>query len=119
MKGYIINHNLSYKQFADIINKLPCHNLNFDKNFVKYYCKKIIQNLTIHQEKFLHWKKICRGSLLEGEIFPGRGNEQICSWWMDYPHHSSRENFGIGRILYNNKSFNIAIYTSLNESLNF
>ena len=40
MDGCRVKHNLSYQPFADIINKLSLHNLNFDRNFVKYYCKK-------------------------------------------------------------------------------
>ena len=41
MGGYRLKHNLGYLQFADIINRLSFHNLNFDKNFVKYCCKKL------------------------------------------------------------------------------
>ena len=41
MDGYRLKHNLGYQQFADIINRLPFHNLNFDKNFVKICCKKL------------------------------------------------------------------------------
>ena len=41
MGGYRLKHNLGYQQFADIINRLSFHNLNFDKNFVKYCCKKL------------------------------------------------------------------------------
>ena len=37
-------HNLGYQQFADIVNKLSFHNLNFDKIFVKYCCKKLKEN---------------------------------------------------------------------------
>ena len=40
----IVKHNLDYQQFADIINKLPFHNLNFDKNFAKYCCKNLKRN---------------------------------------------------------------------------
>ena len=57
MEGYRINHNLNYRQFSDVIDELLFRNLNFNKNFVKYYCKKLIQNLAIHQEKFIRWKK--------------------------------------------------------------
>ena len=31
-------------QFADIIDKLPFHNLNSDQIFVKYCCKKLKEN---------------------------------------------------------------------------
>ena len=41
MEGNRVKHNLSSQQFADIINKLSFHNLNFDKIFLKYYCKKL------------------------------------------------------------------------------
>ena len=41
MGGYRLKNNLGYQQFADIINRLSLHNLNFDKNFVKYCCKKL------------------------------------------------------------------------------
>ena len=40
MGGYRLKHSLGYQQFADIINRLSFHILNFDKNFVKYCCKK-------------------------------------------------------------------------------
>ena len=41
MDGYRVKHNLGYQQFADITNKLLFYNLNFNKNFVKYCCKKL------------------------------------------------------------------------------
>ena len=41
MGGYRLKNNVGYQQFADIINRLSFHNLNFDKNFVKYCCKKL------------------------------------------------------------------------------
>ena len=41
MGGYRLKHNLGYQQFADSINRLSFHNMNFDKNFVKYCCKKL------------------------------------------------------------------------------
>ena len=44
MEGYRVKDNLNCQQFADIINKLSFHNLNFDKNFVKYYCQKFKEN---------------------------------------------------------------------------
>ena len=44
MDGYSVKYNLSYQQFADIINILSFQSLNFDKNFVKYYCKKLKEN---------------------------------------------------------------------------
>ena len=44
MDGYRVKHILSYQQLADIINKLSFHNLNCDKNFVKYYFKKLKEN---------------------------------------------------------------------------
>ena len=40
MDGYRFKNNSGYQQFADVINKSPFHDLNFDKNFVKYCCKK-------------------------------------------------------------------------------
>ena len=44
MDAYRVKHKLSYQQFASIINKLSFHNLNFDKNFVKYYCERLKKN---------------------------------------------------------------------------
>ena len=49
MDGYRVKHNFSYQQFA-IIKKLSFHNLNFNKNFVKYCCKKFCWS-------FKNWKK--------------------------------------------------------------
>ena len=46
MDSYRVKHNLSYLKLADIINKLYFHNLNLDKNSVKYYCKKLEENYT-------------------------------------------------------------------------
>ena len=41
-----IQHNLGYQQFADIIDRLLFHKLNFkfDKIFVKNCCKKLKEN---------------------------------------------------------------------------
>ena len=44
MEGYTVKHDLSYQQFTNIINKLSFHNSKFDKNFMKYYCKKLKEN---------------------------------------------------------------------------
>ena len=41
MDFYRVKHNLGYRQFADIINKLSFDNLNFDKNYAKYGLLKI------------------------------------------------------------------------------
>ena len=41
MEGFTIKHDLSYQQFTNIINKLSFHNSKFDKNFMKYYYKKL------------------------------------------------------------------------------
>ena len=41
MDFYRVKHNLGYHQFADIINKLSFHNLNFYKNYAKYCCKDL------------------------------------------------------------------------------
>ena len=43
----IVKYDLDYQQFADIITKLPFHNLNFDKNFAKYCCKKLKKKFTL------------------------------------------------------------------------
>ena len=44
----------SNQQFADIINRLAFHSLNFDKNFVKYFKKtqkKIYLSLKIEKKR--------------------------------------------------------------------
>ena len=46
MDSYRVKPNLSYLKLADIINKLYFHNLNLDKNSVRYYCKKLEENYT-------------------------------------------------------------------------
>ena len=43
----IVKYDLDYQQFADIITKLPFHNLNFDKNFAKYCCKKLKKKFSL------------------------------------------------------------------------
>ena len=41
MDAYRVKHNLGYQQFADFVSKLSFRDLKFDKNFVKYCCKKL------------------------------------------------------------------------------
>ena len=43
MYSYRVKHNLSYQQFADIINKSSYHNLGFHRSFV---VKKLKENYT-------------------------------------------------------------------------
>ena len=47
MEGYRVKKNLIYQQFADIINILPFHKLNFDENFGKHYCKELKENCAV------------------------------------------------------------------------
>ena len=53
MDGYRVKHNLSYQQFSDIIKKLLFHNLNFDKNIVKFRkkCKENYARLLKNEKR--------------------------------------------------------------------
>ena len=44
LEDYRVKQSLTYQHFAEIINKLSFHKFSFDKNSIRYYCKKIKEN---------------------------------------------------------------------------